>query len=160
MSFGTKPSNHRGWSRFNSPLSLAQTPIEQLCGYLEALETDKNGLSALVRATRDANVWNCPTQSFYECLYERDINKVTAYEGMAYLPSTLRETWIQKKQEEIIEYAAVEKEQMRKLEVRRQIIKALHDGGARSCSAATRHKSFGFLALRSSKRCGLSLAPG
>jgi imidazolonepropionase-like amidohydrolase len=105
--------------------------IEHLCGYLKALEADENGLAALVRATRDANVWNCPTQFFHECLYERDLNQLMRIEGVAYLSSGVRDRWVEKKREEIIKYAAEEEAQMRELEVRRRILQALHDGGAK-----------------------------
>jgi len=101
--------------------------IEHLDGYVRVVEENLKRLAGLVRATRRANVWNCPTQFFHECLYSRDLAKVGSYAGVSLVRQSVRDEWNRQKTEAIGKHADKEAE----LATRRRIIKALRDGGVR-----------------------------
>ena len=105
--------------------------IEHLDGYVRLVEKDQERLPGLVRATRRANVWNCPTQFFYECRYEHDLAKLSSYAGVSLVRQSVRDEWGRRKTEENAKYADKETTNARELATRRRIIKALRDGGAR-----------------------------
>ncbi|HUF35677.1 MAG TPA: amidohydrolase family protein [Gemmatimonadales bacterium] len=126
--------------------------IEHLDGYLEAMvregapvqgsesaffgmnlgeHLDEAKLPALVRATREAGVWNVPTQVLMENL----ISAGTAQElarrpEMRYVaPGTLAQ-WTEAKNTMLQETGSTEASARRMIEVRRKLIKALHAAGA------------------------------
>jgi imidazolonepropionase-like amidohydrolase len=105
--------------------------VEHLDGYVRVVEEDPKRLPGLVRATRRANVWNCPTQSFHEGLYERDLAKVSSFAGVSLVRQSVRDEWGRKKTEDNAKYADKEAANARELATRRRIIKALRDGGVR-----------------------------
>jgi hypothetical protein len=105
--------------------------IEHLDGYVSVVEKDPERVPSLVRATLRANVWNCPTQFFHECLYSRDLAKVSSYAGVSLVPQSVRDEWGREKTEAIAKSADKEAVNARELATRRKIIKALRDGGAR-----------------------------
>jgi imidazolonepropionase-like amidohydrolase len=135
---------------------------EHLSGYLRAVQADESRLASLVRATRDANVWTCPTQFFFECLYERDLDRVLAYEGVASVPPATRDAWAEKRKQEIAEGAANAGANAREIALRRRILAALHEGGAKILLGADTPHNFmipGFSILeemRAFARAGLA----
>ena len=105
--------------------------VEHLDGYVEVVEKDPKGLPGLVRATRRANVWNCPTQFFHECLYSRDLAQVISYAGVSLVRPSVRDEWRRQRTETIAKNADKAAANARELEIRMRIIKALRDGGVR-----------------------------
>ena len=83
------------------------------------------------RETRDAGVWVVPTQ----ILYEQRVSPTPARElgaraDMAYMPRAMVQRWIRGKEEVLAMISAVPDGGARLLDVRRRLIKALHDEGA------------------------------
>jgi len=105
--------------------------VEHLDGYVELVEKDPKRLPGLVRATQRANVWNCPTQFFHECLYSRDLAEVSSYAGVSLVRQSVRDEWGRQRTETMAKYADKAAANARELVTRRRIIKALRDGGVR-----------------------------
>jgi hypothetical protein len=83
----------------------ARQSVEHLDGYVKLLTKEPGRLHSLVRATRRADVWNCPTQFFYECRYERDLAKLNTYAGVALVSQSVRDDWVGHKTEENVKNA-------------------------------------------------------
>ncbi len=111
-------------------LALGQS-VEHLQGYSNEVEADSANLNALVEATKKSGVWNCPTQFWEEFLCERNFDTLLAYEGVRYMPQKTVDQWVLEKKEDIQKYAADSAGCPKKLAIRRNIIRALHDAGAK-----------------------------
>jgi imidazolonepropionase-like amidohydrolase len=104
--------------------------IEHLGGYLTSEGKPESTLWSDAAATRDANVWNCPTQFLYEVNGGRDLARLDRAEGMAYMPAATRAQWVAKKRAEIAEGAASARRDSIELAGRREVIGALDEVGA------------------------------
>ena len=126
--------------------------IEHLDGYLEAMlregaagtasesaffamnlgdQVDEAKMPALVRATKAAGVWNVPTQVLMDNLVTvGSAQELAARPEMRYVPATTVAEWSEAKNTMIQETGSTEVSARRMIEVRRKLIKALHDAGA------------------------------
>jgi imidazolonepropionase-like amidohydrolase len=126
--------------------------IEHLDGYLEAMlrdgasvkpsqsaffgmnlgdQVDESKLPGLVRATRQAGVWNVPTQVLMENLITAGTAEELARRPeMRYVPAAAVAQWTEAKNTMLQETGSTEASARRMIEVRRRLIKALHDAGA------------------------------
>ena len=126
--------------------------IEHLDGYLEAMlregatlkpgesaffgmnlgdQVDETRLPALVRATKAAGVWNVPTQVLMENLVTAgSAEELARRPEMRYVPASAVAQWTEAKQTMLQETGSTEASARRMIEVRRRLIKALHDAGA------------------------------
>jgi imidazolonepropionase-like amidohydrolase len=126
--------------------------IEHLDGYLEAMlregatlkpeesaffgmnlgdQVDESGMPALVRATKAAGVWNVPTQVLMENLVTAGgAEELARRPEMRYVPAAAVAQWTEAKQTMLQETGSTEASARRMIEVRRRLIKALHDAGA------------------------------
>ncbi len=126
--------------------------IEHLDGYIEAMlrdgttlkpeesaffglnfgeQLDEAKMPALVQATKKAGVWNVPTQVLLENL----IVAGTSYDlaqrpEMRFVPAATRTQWAEVKDGMLEETGSTLESARRTVEVRRRLIKALHDAGA------------------------------
>jgi imidazolonepropionase-like amidohydrolase len=142
-------------------IEAGQTSIEHLDGYIEALEPDESPIrdadfftrtrqltlvadmtkiDALVSATRDAGVWNVPTLAMYESFFSPERGEAIRdrLPEVRYLPAEWVEEWVTTKNafhddstRNVMGFALTGPGAVRLLELRRQVVKALHDGGAR-----------------------------
>lgn len=92
---------------------------------------DTGRIPEAVRRTREAGTWNVPTLSLVEHLASPESpESMIAWPEMRYMPQAVRDGWVRSKRE----YAARDDFQpeatQRLVDVRRQLLKALHDGGA------------------------------
>jgi imidazolonepropionase-like amidohydrolase len=126
--------------------------IEHLDGYLEAMlrtgapvgssesaffgmnlgeHLDESKLAGLVRATKDAGVWNVPTQVLMESLaLPVTAEELTRRPEMRYVGAQTRTQWTEAKATMLQETGSTPASARKMIEVRRQLIKALHDAGA------------------------------
>ncbi|WP_187775656.1 amidohydrolase family protein [Luteimonas suaedae] len=98
-------------------------------GWAGLIDTDR--IPEAVRRTLEAGTWNVPTLSLVEHLASPESPEaMIAWPEMRYMPQEVRDSWVRSKHE----FAAREDFQpeaaQRLVEVRRQLLKALHDGGA------------------------------
>jgi imidazolonepropionase-like amidohydrolase len=126
--------------------------IEHLDGYLEAMlredatlepsesaffgmnlgdQVDETRMGALVRATKAAGVWNVPTQVLMENLIlAGTAEQLAARPEMRYVAAAVVAQWTEAKNTMLQETGSTEVSARRMIEVRRRLIKALHDAGA------------------------------
>ena len=126
--------------------------IEHLDGYVEAMvrdaspvdpaesamfglnlgeHLDESKLPELVRATKQAGVWNVPTEILMENLVlARNHEELARRPEMRYVPAATLAEWAGVKGSLLQETGSTAESARRTIEVRRRLIKALHDGGA------------------------------
>ena len=133
-------------------LESGYATIDHLDGYVEAMvgegspvtaaeseffglnlgeHLDESRLPALVAATRDAGVWNVPTQMLMENLAPGEsAETLERRPEMRYVAPGTRAEWAKTKSSLLREAGASEASARRVMQVRRKLIKALHAGGA------------------------------
>ena len=133
-------------------LEARYASIDHLDGYLEAMvrdgapvsgaesaffgmnlgeHLDEAKLPALVRATREAGVWNVPTQVLMENLtVGGSAAELARRPEMRYVPAATLANWTEARNTMLQETGSTEASARRMIEVRRKLIKALHDAGA------------------------------
>jgi imidazolonepropionase-like amidohydrolase len=126
--------------------------IDHLDGYIEALagrrggwnaqesgwfgigymgDVDADGIGALAAATRQAGVWNVPTQSLMEHLLGTvEPEEMARWPEMRYMPAATVEQWAERTRALRGTPAATAERRERYIDARRQIIRALHAAGA------------------------------
>jgi len=133
-------------------LAAGMASIDHLDGYLAALmppDSDSSGgyggffdvllaeqvmeerIAELATQTAASNTWNVPTES----LFEHRVSDVTAAElsslpEMMYMPGETLQQWTREKQSQERERGFDPAVAKRAIELRRKLIKALHDAGA------------------------------
>ncbi len=132
-------------------LEARQATIDHLDGYVQYLippEADHSGTQAgfygvnlldlidedritqVARETRDAGVWNVPTQSLIEHRVVPETSaEIAQRPEMAYMPRSMIQNWIQSN-ERVRGTISSPNAGNRLLEIRQHLIKALHDEGA------------------------------
>jgi imidazolonepropionase-like amidohydrolase len=131
-------------------LDARQATIDHLDGYVEALApaaqransgffgldlaqvADRSGIPALVRATVASGVWNVPTQTLIEHwpAPSPTVEQLLARPEMAFVAPQLRNQWATSKRQQL-GAAGYSADGARTLvALRRELVKALHDGGA------------------------------
>jgi imidazolonepropionase-like amidohydrolase len=133
-------------------LEAQYATIDHLDGYVEAMvrkdakvtaaESEFFGLNlgeylvdsmvpALAQATREAGVWNVPTQVLMENLTVAGTSRQLAQRPeMRYVPPQNRAQWAEVKDGMLTETNSTPESARRMIEVRRRLIKALHAAGA------------------------------
>ena len=92
---------------------------------------DESKLPALVEATRDARVWNVPTEVLMENLMPGEsVEALERRPEMRYVSPGTVAKWAETKKSFLRETGSSEESARRVLQVRRKLIKALHAGGA------------------------------
>jgi imidazolonepropionase-like amidohydrolase len=136
----------------DAALAAGQTSIDHLDGYVEAMAGLGGGFSpeeggffglgfidridlaripALAEATRDAGVWNVPTQSLMEHLLADDDPETLARRPeMRYMPPATVAQWAQTTRNLRSSAAATPDRVERYIDARRRLIRALHEAGA------------------------------
>ncbi|MCY4029988.1 MAG: amidohydrolase family protein [Acidobacteria bacterium] len=142
-------------------LGLGQVSVEHLDGYLEAAEADDSPIRdadfttrsrqlplvvdttkfpRLVMETRDSGTWNVPTLALYETFLAPDRGEALKLERpeVRYLPPETVEEWVTLKNEfldnptrNVMGFAVTGPGVSRLLALRKEMVQALHDGGAR-----------------------------
>jgi hypothetical protein len=132
-------------------LEVEQITIDHLDGYMEALggrgdgyvaegfgwfglgfvdEADETRIPGYAAATREAGVWNVPTQSLMEhLLAPDDPEEMAQWPEMRYMPQATLAQWKQAKRN-ILEQAGTPERAARFLELRRDLIASLQQHGA------------------------------
>ena len=132
-------------------LAAGQSSIEHLDKYLQALvptdapvqptpdqvqsgpalaHMDERRIPGLVARTKAANVWNTPTLALFEIVVSLDSPETfLAWPEMQYIPAGLRGNFAKQKAGTANIPASVD-DRARYVELRRKIVKGLHDGGA------------------------------
>lgn len=133
-------------------LAARQSSIEHLDGYLQALvpenspvsptpsqvvlgpvleHVDERRLPALIKATRDAGVYNTPTLALFKIVVSpNDPSEYLKWPELRYVPAKMREGFARQKAN-INASEAPAAEVKRYLELRDHVVKALHDAGAK-----------------------------
>lgn len=132
-------------------LEAGYSTIDHLDGYAEAMvrpgtvspeqselfglnlgaHLDTSKLPALVQSTREAGVWNVPTQVLMENLGpETSVEALEQRPEMRYVPQHTRSQWAETKKSVLEETGSTRESALRTMGVRRQLIKALHAAGA------------------------------
>jgi cytosine/adenosine deaminase-related metal-dependent hydrolase len=109
----------------------ANVPESQMFGVNLGERLDQSLLPELVKATREAGVWNVPTQTLLENLAPPvSLEALARRPEMRYMsPETLAD-WAESKQSIMKETGSSPESVRRTMETRRRLIKALHDRGA------------------------------
>lgn len=136
----------------NRALEVQMASIDHLDAYVEALaghgdgfegvnvglfgfgvveHADESRIPELARATREAGVWNVPTQTLLASLAsEVPPEEMANWPEMRYVSPQTLESWIERKRNfQSAEGFSLDRA-ARYMEIRRQLIKALHDEGA------------------------------
>lgn len=88
-------------------------------------------IAELARATRDAGVWNVPTQSLMESLASPTApEEMARWPEMRYMPAQTIAAWIERKRDFHAGAGYTPQRAARYLQIRRQLIRALHEAGA------------------------------
>ncbi len=97
-----------------------------------ASHVDESKIPAVAAATRDARVWNVPTQTLMENFAsEESVESLLRREGMRYMPQRTLEGWENRwNQWRNASSSGSAETAQRFIDVRRQLIKALQDAGA------------------------------
>jgi imidazolonepropionase-like amidohydrolase len=133
-------------------LDAGMTTIDHLDGYVAALmpaDSDLSGgyggffdvllsdqvveerLEELVSRTVAAGTWNVPTQSLVEQLVnDTSVSDLANRSEMRYMPRATVDRWIEAKQSQLNERGFSPELGARAIDIRRQIILALHEAGA------------------------------
>jgi len=102
-----------------------------LFGFYLIDDVDTSKIPELVAATVDAGVWNVPTQTLVEQLASpEDPERMAERPELAYMPPQTVQQWIQRKRAFQNDDRFTPERGARFIEVRRQLLKALHDAGA------------------------------
>ena len=118
--------------------------IDHLDGYVEALakepltsqffglnlvnQVDESKIPSLVAATKEAGVWQVPTQVLMDNLLNEDSTDTMAkWPEMTYVPADVLKNWIGQKNDFTSKVSAADRQKF--LVLRRKIMKALFDGG-------------------------------
>ena len=114
--------------RSGSPISPTQS---EFFGLNLGEHLDASRLSALVKATRTAGVWNVPTQVLMENLMPGVRAEALARRPeMRYVPASTLKQWAEEKSTLLEETGSSLQSVRATMNVRRRLIKALHAGGA------------------------------
>ena len=112
-----------GWSPGAGP--------EGFFGFLLADRVDTALISELARRTRDAGVWNVPTEALMDgFVSDEDPAMLGRRPEMRYLPQSLVTQWVQAKRNALAETSYNAARAQRFIALRGRVIKALHDAGA------------------------------
>jgi imidazolonepropionase-like amidohydrolase len=136
----------------DAALAARKASIDHLDGYMEALagygdrypmegrgffglgfvdRVDTTRIRELAAATRDAGVWNVPTQSLMEHLLSPDDPEDMAHwPEMRYMPPATVAQWVQVKRTRVLDAGVTPDQAARFIDVRRRLIRALHEEGA------------------------------
>jgi hypothetical protein len=91
---------------------------------------DPAKITRMARETREAGVWNVPTQILMENLAsDEDPDVMAQRPELRYMPAQAVAGWVQQKRNFLSQNPSAETRR-RFIEVRRQLVKALHDAGA------------------------------
>lgn len=93
---------------------------------------DESKIGAIARATADAGVWNVPTESLFEHVTAPDLSAdaLASRPEMNYMPSANVNQWHSAKTELVEDVNYVPSTAARAIEIRQQLILALHEAGA------------------------------
>lgn len=114
--------------------------IEHLDGYVEASDGETAAIDALVRATREAGIWNTPTMDVWKTLLgTRSTEELRSRPELRYLPADTVERWARQTAEmtrrrfwdSAVERMGLRRSPQETVALRDRILRALHRGGAR-----------------------------
>ena len=93
---------------------------------------DESKIGPIARATADAGVWNVPTESLFEHVTAPDVSPdaLAARAEMIYMPESNVAQWHGAKTELLADSNYVPSTAARAIEIRKQLILALHEAGA------------------------------
>lgn len=92
---------------------------------------DEGRIEELARATREAEVWNVPTQSLMESLASPiPPEEMARWPEMRYMPPQTVAQWVERKRDFQTDAGYTPERAQRYLELRRRLILALHEEGA------------------------------
>ena len=112
---GRMPGNMQGTGRFGASV---------------AMDADAAKIDEIARRTREAGVWNVPTQTLMDWYATAEsADAMGQRPELAYIPATMRQNWINAKRN-WAQNAPPRETLDRFIAVRHQLIKALHDAGA------------------------------
>jgi len=134
-------------------LATGIATIDHLDGYMQALLTpnedlsgglggffgvfladmaDESKIGAIARATVDAGVWNVPTESLFEHVTAPDVSAddLASRPEMLFMPAGTVDQWRNAKEDLLGDSNYVPSTAARAIEIRRQLILALHEAGA------------------------------
>jgi imidazolonepropionase-like amidohydrolase len=130
-------------------LAAGYISIDHLDGYVEAMSRtgaseesaffglnlgerlDESRLPALVRATKETGVWNVPTQVLMENLVPAvRLEVLQRRPEMRYVPRETQSKWAEVKRSMLEETGSTPGSMAKTMDVRRKLIKALHQAGA------------------------------
>jgi imidazolonepropionase-like amidohydrolase len=153
-------------------IEMRQSTIDHLDHYVHALEADdspirnadartraqelpfnvdERKMAVLARKTREAGVWNVPTMAVWVNFYSSDSGDVLRQKmpELKYLSHTLVEQWVRGKNALLnppgrgfMGFVPGSRSGDRLLELRRKMLRALHDGGARVALGTDSPQSF------------------
>lgn len=133
-------------------LEARQASIDHLDSYVEALaghgggydpaaagffgfgmidEVDRSRIAELARATAEAGVWNAPTLSLIEHLYDaHDPEEMARRPEMRYVPEAMVRSWVRRKETMQSAPGFSRERAERYIAVRRELLRALQEAGA------------------------------
>ena len=107
----------------------ASTP-SQFFGYNLVESVDESKIAALARATRDAGTWVTPTQVLFENRFLGDPEETAARPEMRFVAEGTLQQWVTRTNNAREQLNVTPESGARFIELRRKLIKALHDEGA------------------------------
>ena len=114
------------------PVELQLDPTANgFFGYNFTDETDTNLIVELVALTKEKQVWIVPTQSLFERWFApTDVDELLAQPEMQYMPASTLEQWRTRKIQSTGPDSGFDREKWERfINIRRQLLKVLHDHG-------------------------------
>jgi imidazolonepropionase-like amidohydrolase len=111
-------------------LSVSQTTIDHLDGFVEALDDDESKIPAVVAATRKAGTAVVPTMALWQVFYGTEtVESLGKRPELRYVPASMSASWADARKQALAGLDV--KKGARNLALRDKLLKALSDGGVK-----------------------------
>jgi len=116
-------------------IEMGQETFDHIDGYTELLEADQGPvdekkLAAIVKKSKDANVWIVPTSALWEVLFDTiPLETLKGYAELKYVPQTAVDQWSNAYDQRLTQMPREAAKNV--IAARIRILRALHEGGVK-----------------------------
>jgi len=126
-----------------------------------AAEVDARRIAEIARATAEAGTWNVPTEALVEQLIDdTPVAELRNRPEMRFMPRATVMKWVEAKQSQLAEHGFDADTAARAIELRRALIRALHDAGAGILLGSDAPQIFNVPGFSLHRELGLMVAAG
>ncbi len=132
----------------------------QFFGFNLVDRVDPTKIDGIARATRDAGAWVTPTQVLFENRFLGDPRKTAERPEMRFVAESTLQQWVERTLNARSQLGVTEENAQRFIELRRKIIKALHDNGVGLLLGADAPQVFNVPGFATIQELGAMVAAG